>query len=322
MDFSALNGFDYIVLFIVFLSVLFGLAKGFIRSFLSFIGWVLAGYISYISFPLVKPFLLNHSSNEMIVNVGGPVATYFVVLTIISLINYQLINLLGSFAGGMVDRSLGVAFGFVRGALVVTVAFIGLTIIAPGMEDDKVQKTYQQQTSLTKNLAPEWLQKAETYQLLRIGEAILVTSIPEDLINRTQQLVGGGKKSTSLQQPTFLQAIKVVEQMQALIPKDMQLGVNDVTISSATTEDSDRRQKEVFRIILEAYRTSLNAGRIPPAQALKEEDIHSLEAVIKMPYTSGIMVNNKKEDVGAKASNVGYDAKQIDALNQLIQTVQ
>lgn len=322
MDFSALNSFDYLVLFIVLISVLFGFLKGFVRSVLSLAGWIAAGYIAYTGFPLVKPFLLTHFSNEMAVNVGGPVAVYFVAIILVSLVNYQIISVLGGICGSMIDRSLGFALGFVRGTLIVTVAFIGLTMIAPGLAPDKTHDNYQSQAAETDKAAPEWLKKAQTYGLLKISSAMLVSSIPADLTNKTQQIFGANKKSTP-SQGMLLEAANVVQQMQMLIPKNLQMDSVDVSaLSAVPTEAGDKQRKEIFRIILDAYKTSVKAGKIPPSQAISDENIKKLENAIATPYVSGVAVKEGEKPASKNPSGAGYDKKQINEFDRLIQTVQ
>ncbi len=320
MDFSALNTLDYIVLSVVLISVLFGFAKGFIQSILSLVGWVLAGYIAYAGFPLVKPVLLNHFSNEMAVNVGGPVALYFTALIVISLVSYQITSLLGGVCGGMIDRSLGMMFGFMRGALIVTVAFIGLTMVAPGMESEQMKPTYHEQAAQSEKVAPEWVQKAQTYPLLRMGQAMLASMLSNDMLNTMQQMVGVNKKGEDTG-VTMLQAAKVVERIQDLLPKDVQLDSMDIdALDKMSPEKADKRRKELYHIILEAYKTAVKSGKIPSGVGITEQEMKQLETAIAAPpaaQSSGNNANRQQDN-----TILGYDKKQLNELNRLIQTVQ
>ena len=122
-------GVDYAILGILLISSFISLVRGFVKEALSLTGWVLAFWIS-LSFAVPLSKLLASSMDDPTLRL----IVAFVVLFILTLIVSAVVNF---FASRLVqrtgltgtDRFLGVIFGFLRGALLVSVLVLlaGLT---------------------------------------------------------------------------------------------------------------------------------------------------------------------------------------------------
>ena len=122
-------GVDYAILGILLISSFISLVRGFVKEALSLAGWILAFWIS-LSFAVPLSKLLASSMDDPTLRL----IIAFVVLFILTLIVSAVINF---FASRLVqrtgltgtDRFLGVIFGFLRGALLVSVLVLlaGLT---------------------------------------------------------------------------------------------------------------------------------------------------------------------------------------------------
>jgi membrane protein required for colicin V production len=130
-----MNGADYLILGILVVSVLLGLFRGFLRESIALLTWLggiwLAWHFSY----LVEPYL------------GGllktPPQSIWAARTLIFIAVY----ILGSFVGALlahfvrgsalslaIDRVLGLAFGFVKGLVMITVlVMLGLLLHLDGV---------------------------------------------------------------------------------------------------------------------------------------------------------------------------------------------
>lgn len=124
-------GVDYAILGILLISSFISLVRGFVKEALSLVGWVLAFWVSLgFAVPLSK--LFESSSDDPTLRL----IIAFVVLFVLSLIVSAVINF---FASRLVqrtgltstDRFLGVIFGFLRGAVLVSVLVLlaGLTTL-------------------------------------------------------------------------------------------------------------------------------------------------------------------------------------------------
>ena len=122
-------GVDYAILGILLISSFIRLVRGFVKEALSLAGWIMAFWIS-LSFAVPLSKLLDTSMADPTLRL----IVAFIVLFILTLIVSAVINF---FASRLVqrtgltgtDRFLGVIFGFLRGALLVSVLVLlaGLT---------------------------------------------------------------------------------------------------------------------------------------------------------------------------------------------------
>jgi membrane protein required for colicin V production len=117
-----MNGADYLILGVLFLSMLLGFIRGFVREAIGVIAWLGGLWLAWRYAHVVEPLLAGR--------VGDPPVSTWAARTLIVLAvlvaGWILAGLLGymlrhSGLSIMVDRLLGLVTGFVRGAVVVAV---------------------------------------------------------------------------------------------------------------------------------------------------------------------------------------------------------
>jgi membrane protein required for colicin V production len=125
----ALHWADVGILALIAVSAVLSLFRGLIREVVALLGWVVAGWVS-LKF---SPVLAAHFAQFLSVP-SLRLAIAFVVLLVGTLVPFGVLNLLlgrliASTGLGGTDRMLGVVFGIVRGAAIVTllVMLAGLT---------------------------------------------------------------------------------------------------------------------------------------------------------------------------------------------------
>lgn len=119
-----MTGFDFIVVGIVLLSVLFGFAAGFFRVVVSFAAWVFAIILAIHMSPVVGRYLPEIG--------GSPTARYLLAFAIIvvvvliagALLGWALYRLARAVGLGFLDRLLGGVAGAARGALIVVMGVL------------------------------------------------------------------------------------------------------------------------------------------------------------------------------------------------------
>lgn len=124
-----LNPYDIGVFVVLFLSVVFGIIRGFTREVLSIGGWAGALVGTIYGYPMLRDTFRGWIGNVFL----GDVAT--VILLFVSfLVFFTLIirtvsdSVKGSKLGGL-DRALGLLFGFFRGGILVVGAFFASLFI-------------------------------------------------------------------------------------------------------------------------------------------------------------------------------------------------
>jgi membrane protein required for colicin V production len=131
-----MNGADYLIIGVLFLSILLGMVRGFVREAIALLGWLGGVWIAWRYAPLLEPYL------------GGmigepPVSTWVargLLVMAVLIVAWLLAGILTYFLQHsglsiMVDRLLGMLFGFVRGAVVVAV----FVLLGQFVELDKVE---------------------------------------------------------------------------------------------------------------------------------------------------------------------------------------
>lgn len=121
--------FDYAVLFIVGISVLFGVVRGMVREVLSLASWVFAFFAANAyTAQLAKLMPLSNPSLRMLAAFGLLFFATWLVGTLVALILAKIMRSIGL---GSLDRFLGAVFGLARGLLLVLALVLaaGLTSV-------------------------------------------------------------------------------------------------------------------------------------------------------------------------------------------------
>jgi len=131
-----MNGADYLILGVLLVSMLLGVFRGFVREAIGVLAWVGGLWLAWRYAPSIEPYM------------GGvleepPASTWaarIIILTAVLLVGWLLSGILSYFLRHsglsiMVDRLLGLFFGFVRGGVVVAV----LVLLGQFLELDRVE---------------------------------------------------------------------------------------------------------------------------------------------------------------------------------------
>ncbi len=121
-----MNWVDFVVLAVVLVSGLVGVLRGLVREVLGVAAWIAAAWVAspYGLFPYVVPWVRKQVSDPGvgdIVAFGGVFLVALVVLWII--VGAISSRVRGSALGGL-DRTFGLVFGIVRGAVLLAATYI------------------------------------------------------------------------------------------------------------------------------------------------------------------------------------------------------
>lgn len=157
-----LNIFDTCVISIMLLSCLFAFYRGLVREILSLAAWVGAGIITlcyyHTALEKMQPYFKTTAAAIGAATIG---------LYIISLIGFAIVNTIiiktikSSGETGPLDNMLGLLFGAMRGALIVSLGFFLISKTLP-------EKEY-----------PEWITKSVTRPYVEKGAMALAKIAPE-----------------------------------------------------------------------------------------------------------------------------------------------
>jgi membrane protein required for colicin V production len=157
-----LNGVDIAVILLLLSSGIFALMRGFVYEVLAVTGWVLAALAALWGLPYARPFIAPYISNTTIADVTGGAVIFLLVLLVSSFVTHGIARQVRKSAISAVDRSLGFAFGLLRGLVLACLCFM---VVDKLMAPDE----------------PVVLTNAKTRPLLAAGSRLIQSLVPGHL---------------------------------------------------------------------------------------------------------------------------------------------
>lgn len=159
---SQVNALDIAVIAVLLLSGLFALMRGFVHEVLSVTAWVGAALATLYGLPLARPLARQYIEADWLADIAAGAGIFLVTLIVLSLLTNMLARRVRDSALNSLDRSLGFVFGLVRGAVLVSLAYIlALWLSAPGDP-------------------PAWITEAKTRPMIEGGARLLQAAVPEE----------------------------------------------------------------------------------------------------------------------------------------------
>jgi len=161
-----MTGFDFAVIAILLVSLLFGLWRGLFYEVLSLLGWPLAFMLSNMYADSISQHI--PIKNEMLRTLGTYTTVFIAVMMIWVLLVLGLTKLLRAIGLGRLDRVLGGLFGLLRGLLVVLVVvwLAGMTDIPerPFWRDAQMSRGAEDVALLAKTWLPDTIAQQIRYR--------------------------------------------------------------------------------------------------------------------------------------------------------------
>jgi membrane protein required for colicin V production len=130
-----MNALDWVILVILMLSALVAAAQGFFFEILSLGGAVAGFLLAAWGCAKVAPWFLPYVKSQPFAELAGFLTIFFATVVLAGAIA-RIVRWMVHEAGfRWVDRSLGAAFGFVRGAVIVTAGVLAITAFAPESQE-------------------------------------------------------------------------------------------------------------------------------------------------------------------------------------------
>ena len=149
---------DLIVSGIVLISVIFAFYRGLLRELLGITGWILAGVGAVWSYEIYLKFFTSRLDKVQTWTLAATIATALIILVVMTLINSHITGKLRKSALSGLDRLLGAAFGVLRAALLIVLAwmFMRQMMFAP----EKMTEMKKENVSIPYvNQGADWLEK-------------------------------------------------------------------------------------------------------------------------------------------------------------------
>ncbi len=115
---------DVVIIFVIILSALFGLLRGFMKESISLAKWVIATWIAATFAPKLAPLLPMAIESEAVRQAISFASLFILVFLLGTLVAHLVTRMLIKTGLTSVDRVLGIGFGVIRGALIIIIFVI------------------------------------------------------------------------------------------------------------------------------------------------------------------------------------------------------
>ena len=162
-----MNGLDWLILVVLMLSALLAAAQGFFFEIISLAGAVFGYLLAAWGCRGIADWFLPYMKSQAVANLAAFLAIFFSVVLLAGAIA-RIVRWIVHEAGFQwVDRSLGAAFGFLRGGVIVTAGLLAITAFAP--ESRELAGSQLSGFFLVAGQGASWLAPAEVRQKFHEG---------------------------------------------------------------------------------------------------------------------------------------------------------
>lgn len=127
-----MNTVDIIVIAVVAISALIAFLRGFVREVLTVGSWIGAALVTLYGYGMLAPqFEEWIPKSKLFADIAASFVLFTASLIVLSLISHTIAKFVRGSALTAVDRSLGLLFGLVRGAILVSLAYMIVHGLAP-----------------------------------------------------------------------------------------------------------------------------------------------------------------------------------------------
>ena len=116
-----MTAFDFIAIAVVAISAIFGIWRGFVREVFSLVSWIAAFWFARTFAGVVATWLPVSLSHHGLRTIIAFIAIMLVTLLVLSLLSMAVARLVKAAGLTASDRTLGAAFGLLRGVLIAAI---------------------------------------------------------------------------------------------------------------------------------------------------------------------------------------------------------
>ena len=157
-----MNLLDIIVIAAILFSGLFAFARGFVKEALAVAAWIGAGFAALYGMPFAVPIAERFLPTGIIADAAAAGAIFLVAVIVLSFASSVVAARVKASSLSAIDRTLGLIFGLVRGAVLVCLGYLALSWALPPGRDQQ----------------PSWITEARTLPLLASGADRLRALVP------------------------------------------------------------------------------------------------------------------------------------------------
>jgi membrane protein required for colicin V production len=161
---------DFLVVLVIIVSAGYAAWRGFVSESLSIFAWAAAAFATLYFGPWMTPLVGSLIATAWLALVVAYAVVFLAVFIPLSFMSYRFAESVKHSPIGPLDRALGVAFGVVRGLVIVGLAYLAFTFFVPVRNQ------------------PRWLAQARLLPMIQSSSEVLLSLVPNrDINHRTAQ---------------------------------------------------------------------------------------------------------------------------------------
>jgi uncharacterized membrane protein required for colicin V production len=154
------NFIDFLVVAVIVVSAGYAAFRGFLSETLTIFAWAAAAFATLYFGPWLIPMARSMISLQWLAPVAAYAGVFLVVFLPLSFMIHRLSQTVKSSSIGPLDRGLGIAFGVVRGLVIVGLAYLAFTYFTPVRQQ------------------PQWLLSARSLPVMQSTAEVLLSLVP------------------------------------------------------------------------------------------------------------------------------------------------
>lgn len=162
-----MNALDWVIVLIMFLSVVLAATQGFFFEVISLAGAILGYLLAAWNYGRIAPWFLQYVKQQAIADLAGFLTIFISVVLLAGAIARIVRWTVREVGLRWADRALGAAFGLVRGFVVVTAGLLALTAFAP--ESQELARSQLAPYFSVASTGASWLAPSEIRRKFRDG---------------------------------------------------------------------------------------------------------------------------------------------------------
>lgn len=119
---------DLAVVAVLLISGALAYFRGMARELLTIAGWVGATLATIYGFPQVRPLFAEYIESNLASDIATAATLFLVTLVVLTIASHLIANRIKSSSLGQLDHALGFVFGVLRGVILVSLLYIGVSI--------------------------------------------------------------------------------------------------------------------------------------------------------------------------------------------------
>jgi uncharacterized membrane protein required for colicin V production len=166
--------FDIAVLIVIIASMTFGFMNGFIKTTISFIGYIISALLAAFLSDLFAGLFSNHVDSHASAIMLSSLMLFVIFSAMMYVANNIIFDIISSYYGNIIDKSFGICIGLIRGWTTISFVMYVAIFAIPSLDVKDHSDIFGDDSRV-----PKWAKNSETLLLLSRGAHMVSMIMPD-----------------------------------------------------------------------------------------------------------------------------------------------